>query len=163
MQGAQNNHTDELSNMTVSMPRKRRFTKLKASELSGLPGAIPTRVKPVERDVAYIQFVVPLTGLVGTANESGEVIDFATRLNLQGENLGVGTVSRLGFGDGLAEILLQLNASVDPENPGAAAADAFNKLNSFLDSASQLRIVRAGRGAAWKAKINGTTIADGRY
>lgn len=148
---------------TVTKTRKRRFTKLKASELAGLPGATSTATKPVERDVAFIQFAVPITGVVGTAAESSEIVEFASGLNDQGQVQHIGSVAKLGFADGVAEVVLRLDVPVDPTNHGAAAADAFGKLSNFLTAAQVLRVDRGGRRATWRAKINGTTIADGRY
>lgn len=143
--------------------RKRRFTKLKAFELAGLPGATSAATKPVERDVPFIQFAVPVTNSVGSAAESLEIVEFSNDLNEQGRALQIGSVCKVGFGEGTAEVVLQLDASVDPENHGSAAADAFGKLSRFLTSAQVLHVDRDGRRATWRAKINGTTIADGRY
>ncbi|VVE71626.1 hypothetical protein PCA31118_03927 [Pandoraea captiosa] len=143
--------------------RKRRFTKLRASELVGLPGATSAVTKPVERDVAFIQFAVPVTNSVGTAAESLEIVEFSSGLNEQGRTLQIGSVCKVGFGEGTADVVLKLDAPVDPTNHGSAVADAFGKLNDFLTSAQVLRADRSGRRATWRAKINGTTIADGRY
>lgn len=143
--------------------RKRRFTKLKASELAGLPGATSTVARSVERDVAFIQFAFPITGSVGTSAESSEIIEFASNLNSEGQTRRIGSVAKIGFGEGTAEVVLRLDAPVDPANHGAAAAAAFNTLGDFLNASHVLCVDRDGRRATWRAKINGTTIADGRY
>lgn len=148
---------------STTKPRKRRFTKLKATELVGLPGATPAIARSVERDVAFIQFAFPITGSVGTAAESSEIIEFASNLNGEGKTQRIGSVSKIGFGDGSAEVVLRLDAPVDPANHGAAAAAAFNALGDFLNASHVLCVDRDGRRATWRAKINGTTIADGRY
>lgn len=158
-------HVNQLSGENVTprgkSTRKRRFTKLTGASLAGLPNAAD--LKQSVGDVAFIHFVIPVTDGVGTVAECGEVFDFVTNLDARSRTLGIGNTSKVDFSDGAAEVVLRLNAAVEPGNHGAAAADAFSKLNEFLAAAPALRLVRAGRSAMWKAKINGTTIADGRY
>ncbi|WP_321920485.1 hypothetical protein [Paraburkholderia tropica] len=143
--------------------RKRRFTKLKASELARLPGATAFGTKPVERDVAYIQFKLPVSAVVGTVVESNEIFNFARTLDEQSHAQQIGSVSNIAFGDGSAEVVLKLDAAVDPDNHGSAAANAFSSLSEVLSAARVLQDTRAGRRATWRAKINGTTIAEGGY
>lgn len=156
-------HANSLVEDVTKGRKRRRFTMLKASELTGLPGATPAGTKPVERDVAFIQFKLPVSASVGTTSESGEILSFASTLGDQSQTLGVGSVSNIVFGDGSAEVVLKLDAAVDPDNHGSAAANAFTKLGEFLSTAQVLQATRAGRRAVWRAKINGTTIAQGSY
>ncbi|MFP3705194.1 hypothetical protein [Paraburkholderia tropica] len=143
--------------------RKRRFTKLTASELTGLPGATVAGGKPAGRDMPSIQFKVPVSAVVGTVDESAEIFNFACTLDEQSQAQRIGTVSNIAIGDGSAEVVLKLDAAVDPNNHGSAAADAFARLSEVLSAARVLQDIRAGRRATWRAKINGTTIAEGSY
>ncbi|TCG00422.1 hypothetical protein BZM26_12755 [Paraburkholderia strydomiana] len=146
-----------------SRNRKRRFTKLKALDLASLPGATAAGAKTLERDVASILFKVPVSAFVGISSESDEVFSFATDLSRHGQTLQLGEVTNINFGDGFGEVVLKLDADVDPDNYGAVAADAFARLGEVLNAAPALKLTRTGRRATWRAKVNGTTIAEGNF
>jgi len=143
--------------------RKGRFSRLSPSAIAGDTfGAAPSTVR--QRDhVAYLQINLAIDGALGTEEGAAEVMKFAHAFDEQSRGLAVGAVSKITFSDGRAEVLLQLNGDVDPENYGAVVKDAFDGLRSFFASSSILRSHRANRRATWTAKIDGSTIAEDQF
>jgi hypothetical protein len=157
-------HVSDADKSQVNKTRKRRFRKLTGAELAGLPGAVQSAEKVCEADVVYyICFSTPLTGPVGTVTEAAQVHDFVYQLGTHTFNTGVGLVASVSFAVGSTEIVLKLNESGEQTERAAPVVDAFTKLGGFLSSSPILTEQRSGRKASWKAKINGTTIAEGRY
>jgi len=143
---------------------KRRFSKLTAEEVAGLPGANAKAPKEAESDLKYwVYFAVPVTALIGSAAEAEQVHDFACQLDEQAKAKDVGEVVTVAFANGSAEVVLKLITSGELATHGAPAKNAFSQLDGLLGSASVLTQGVAGKRATWKAKVNGTTIADGRY
>ena len=144
---------------------KRRIGKLTAAEIEGLPGVNPTVVKKVEPDISYsLYFTVPVSGGVGNQMEAGQVHEFALPLNMHAQAKGVGEVSAINFSNNQAEVVLKLSAQANPMTSHAIpVAHAFTQLKEYLDMAPLLHQAALGKVATWKAKVNGTTIVDGRY
>ena len=143
---------------------KRRIKKLTAAEVAGLPGVTHAPEPVVQSDLKYfLCFLLPVSGVIGTSVEAGQVQDFAYRLNTVSNDKGVGAVSSVNISNGQAEVVLKLNVTEVPASNGMPVGNAFAELKEYLDGASILRPGPAGKPAVWKAKVNGTTIADGRY
>ena len=145
-------------------PPKKRIRKLTAAEIFNLPGALAAPEKKVEPDLAYfIIFMLPVTGLIGTTAEAAQDHDFAHKLDEQAKAKDVGAVMSVGVSDGVFEVVLKLTATGEQPSHGAPTINAFTQLKEFLDAAPQLKPDSSGKHATWKAKVNGTTIVDGRY
>ena len=151
-------------NLPKAKATKRRFSKLTAAEVSGLPGVNVAAAKKVEPDLAYwIIFALPVSGLIGTTAEVTQAHAFADRLDVQAKATGIGAVTAVTNTNGVAEIVLKLTAEGDQASHGAPAANAFAQLGDFFRGASVLTHGHEGKAAIWKAKVNGTTIADGKF
>ncbi|WP_423391959.1 hypothetical protein [Burkholderia sp. LMG 21824] len=161
---ASNSSVNSIDTATLT-PKKRkgRFAKLPASELAGRLATHTAETKPRQAHIAYIQTNLPINGAYGTASESAEVLELARLLDERSRALKVGAVSKIAFGDGWAEVVLQLAGDVDPENHGEVIKDAFDKLHDFFATSPALRHNRAARKATWEARIDGSTIGDGSF
>lgn len=143
---------------------KRRIKKLTAAEVVGLPGVTHAPEPLVQSDLKYfLCFLLPVSGVIGTSVEAGQVQDFAYRLNTVSNDKGVGAVSSVNISNGQAEVVLKLNVTGEQESHGVPVNNAFSQLNEYLDAEAILGAGPAGKPATWKAKVNGTTVAEGRY
>jgi hypothetical protein len=141
---------------------KRRFAKLTAEELAGLPGVTTKAPKPAVQAVTYSAwFSLPVTGSIASTAEAERIHDFARKLDEQAKAKDVGGVTGLTFGNGTAEIALKLDVREQPASNAVPVASMFAQLNDFFVSAPVLRVGVAGKCATWKAKVNGTTITEG--
>lgn len=149
---------------TPKLKPHRRIKKLTAAEIGAFPGAIAPHEKTVEPDFAYfISSHLPVTGCFGTPNEAAQVHDFAYRLDTQAKAKGVGAVTSVSVANGLFDVVLTLSVTGEQASYGAPASNAFTLLKEYLSAAPQLHQGTAEKQATWKAKVNGTTILEGRY
>lgn len=157
----------QIANTTPDAPKqksKRRFKKLTADEITSFPGAVAPPEKKVEQATAYfIFFNLPVTAPLGTPSEVAQGHDFSYQLDTHAKAKDVGGVTSVGIADGHFEVVLKIATTGEQTSHGAPASNAFTQLKDYLSLAPQLNQGPAGKPATWKAKVNGTTILEGRY
>jgi len=150
--------TSEAAANVTTKGKRNTIPKLSPSEASMFPGVNTPVVKKVESEFTYsILFCLPVNGQIGTKAELGKVHEFAGQLNTAANDNDLGSVTSISVTDGIAEVALTLTVEEKPANPGIPASNAFTELKDFLGEATLLN-----QGATWKAKVNGTTIVDGK-
>ena len=151
-------------NSTDTLKPKKRIKRLTAEEVRDLPGANPVLEKLPEPELTYyLIFIFSVTGPIGNPTEANQVYDFANQLDTHAKSKNVGSVMSIGAANGLFEVVLKLSATGEQANYGVPATNAFMVLKDYLSTEDLLKHGPAGKPATWKAKVNGTTIVDGRY
>jgi len=151
-------------NSTDTLKPKKRIKRLTAEEVRDLPGANPVVEKLPEPELTYyLIFIFSVTGPIGNPTEATQVYGFANQLDTHARTTGIGVVMNVGVTNGLFEVVLKLTVVGEQSNHGIPATNAFKLLNGYLSAETLLKQGPAGKPAQWRAKVNGTTIVDGRY
>lgn len=152
------------SNINYALKKTKRSFSMTAEEKAAFPTAITTPEKIVVPDISYsLLSIIPVTGPIGTTLEAGKVYDFANQLDTHAKAKDVGAVISVSVENGKFVVGLRLSTTGEQASHGAPAANAFTKLKDFLSTSTLLTQGAAGKSATWKAKVNGTTILEGRY
>jgi hypothetical protein len=143
---------------------KRRFKKLSGNDVAGLPGANGASAKANIPGIAlYLSLIAPVQGLIGTVARATEVYEMAGSVDRVAKEKDVGEVINVNFLEGQAEIVIRLYAEGDAAALAVPIANAFTQLKDCFESTLILTQGLAGKRARWRAKANGTTIADGTF
>ena len=158
------NITPPASNPAAGNRAHRRFRKLKGDEVKGFPGVDLAQVKSTTvEDVYYMYFILWLSSLVGNPDEAASCYSFADELDGQAKAKSIGEVSSISMANGVCQVELRLSVTGKPEKTSIPAANAFAQLKDFLGNSALLKVGPTGKPATWKAKVNGTTLIDGRF
>lgn len=138
---------------------KRVIEKLPLDLIKDLPDPIAAPEKKVEQDQYFLLLRRMLTGPLGIPVEISQCYEFAIQLDTAANAKSVGSVISIGVEKGCFEIVLKLTTNGQPANNAVPVNNAFALLKDELDAAPLLH----QGSASWKAKVNGTTVAEGKF
>ena len=158
-------NTDSKIVVEGKTPKSRYVPKLsEASDLSKFPGVIAPAPKKVVEDIKYYLGInFPVTDAVGRSQEVTQIHDYATTLGKAAQDQDVGQIESITTANGNVEVLLKLNVADKPSDHAEPAGNAFGKLDAYLGLSALLKSGVSGKPAAWKAKVNGSTILQGSF